>query len=164
MKKTKKIVWNRHSKAFPTHSSPAFGQAIKSIESLAGAVGADACQDAFAMATADYLAEDFGISHGVVPARGSLCIQRLLGKKCQDQYRFCPCKPPGAEHVSLWEKDGDARYYVSEHKRISRTIIEQAAAFARENELEFEIVGGEGSYYPSKCFAIIYWNPKIPRF
>jgi hypothetical protein len=149
---------------FPDHPSPEFAKAIKGIESLAKVAGVDTCRDAFATATADLVVEEFGTRNGVVPARGSVCIQRVLGKKCQDQYRFCPCKPPGAEHASLWARDGEPKYYVTEHYRLDRSRLENAAEFAREHELEFEIVGGTGIHFPSKCFAIVYWNPKIPRF
>lgn len=162
MKQESKIA-NPHSKNFPCHPSPEFEKAVKSLEKLAKVAGVDVCADAYALASSDLWAEDFGNAHRVTLASGRCCIQRLLGKKCRLQYESCECQPPGARHASLWEREGEAKYYVSELSRWDMSIMEKAIEFSRRHELEFEIIGSGGSYYPSKSFSVIYRDPRKSR-
>ena len=154
-----------HPTNYPVHPSPKFEKAINALQELSESAGVSACQDAFAYATAKSLENHFAMTRGVTPAKGPICIQRLLGAECLVRHnKVCACNPPAAQHRSLWEKDGQVRYYVTELYRIDCCTVLEAANFAQNNKLTFEFVGGEGSYYPSKTFAMIYWNPNIPRY
>lgn len=154
-----------HSINYPVHPSPKFAKAIKALQELDKSAGIPACQDAFAHATAESLEKLFAMTHGVVPAKGPICIRRLLGEKCLLRTKkYCACNPPGAQHRSLWEKEGEVRYYVAELYRIDSTTVVEAVQFAQDAKLALEIIGGTGSYYPSKTFAMVYWNPSIPRY
>ena len=154
---------NPHSKNFPTHSVPEFDRAIKALGKLGEAVGPEACADAYAAATSDLWAAHFGAVERATPMKGKLCIQRLLGKKCQERTGYCECAPPASQHASMWERGGVPKYFVSEFHALEIPGLENNLAFAKKHGLDFEIVAKEGSHFPGKCFSIIYWNSEVPR-
>ena len=164
MKQDIKAIQNPHSKNFPTHSAPEFNRAIKALSKLGEAAGVDACADAYAAATSDLWAAHFSEVELVTLMKGNLCIQRLLGKKCQQRTGYCPCTPPANQHASMWEREGEPRYFVSEFYALEISGLENNLAFAKKHGLGLEIVAQKGSHFPGKCFSIIYWNLEIPRW
>jgi hypothetical protein len=118
----------------------------------------------FADSIAQHIEERFAEAFQLKKSSGSLCVQRLLGKRCGKGkiWANCECFPPGTDHASLWLKDGKPALFVSQPYGITANTMQDMQKFAKENGLEFDVGAEMSWWFPSRT-VLVCWRAKGSR-
>ena len=116
----------------------------------------------FATALSERFLKDWKRSQKVTQSSGRPCIQKIRGKKCGVPYRNCECAPPGADHATLWSKDGKPTFYVSQPYGLDMATIEKMNEFCNKHELAYDIDAKGAFYYPSAALMVVFYHPTKP--
>lgn len=109
----------------------------------------------YAQALSSRIESAWAKSHKVKKSSGALCVQRLLGKRCGMPYgKACACRPPGADHPTLWQKDGKPFCYVFHPYGLEIDQVEALSQFCRSHDLEYLIDAGS-FYFPNHTIMVI---------
>ncbi len=98
--------------------------------------------------------KDFTERYHLTPARGRLCFLRLLGKRCS--HGLNGCWPPGSDHVSLWNKDGNPRALISQPYSLESCVLADMVSFAKQHELEFTVSSYPSWHYPGEVLTVVW--------
>ncbi len=100
--------------------------------------------------------------YGLKESQGTVCIDRLNGKMCCSAMNRHLHRFEGADHTSLWNKDGKPVCYVSQPYKEAFERPEHQAALANIEELGYFVrVDFSGSWhYPGKTVLIEIWKDK----
>jgi hypothetical protein len=113
---------------------------------------------AFAEAVSEHRLSVFAEKHGATPWRGHICVCRLWGKRCPSfsyPYEGCP-KIPCADHLSMWNKDGQPWGIVSQpYGPLDGDHIRELVKFCDQHDLEFEIDAFYSWHFPGETLLIL---------
>lgn len=111
------------------------------------------------------IAEDYEASfarvYGITRSKGTWCIQRLLGKRCQmgRMWTSCACRPPADDHPTLWNHQGKPVFWVSQPYGLAGAHVREIVAFCETHGLDFWIDAWPGWHFPGHVLTVIYSRP-----
>ena len=120
------------------------------------------------------LLKDFTERHHLTPARRRPCFLELLGKHCSPGategnkiHGVNGCLPPGSDHVSLWNKDGNPRALISQPYSLESCVLNEMVSFAKQHELEFTVSPYPSWHNPGEVLTVIWtregvWLSELP--
>lgn len=107
---------------------------------------------AFAEATWAGREEAWAARYRLKKSGGHPCIARLLGKRCwyggHGSYDSPPCSPPGADHASLWIRDGKPIAYVFQPYGLTNDTLHELLAFCDRWGLDVNIDTWPAGHFP----------------
>ena len=123
----------------------------------------------FAHCVAHHLENRFGEVFKLKATGGRICIQRLLGKKCNafnwrnpmDGGR-CECVPPGTDHASMWVQGRSPVLFVSQPYGLTARTLQEMHDFAKKYGLEFDVSAEASWWFPSRT-VLVCWRVKESR-
>ena len=107
---------------------------------------------AFAEATATHRLLRYAQKWGLKRSRGTPCVQRLLARRCSEDCE--DHRPPGADHVSFWLRDGKPYSYVFQPYGIGPEQFRDLAAFAERVGLDVSIEALASWHYPGDTVLV----------
>lgn len=133
--------------------------AVRTLRQLVEAEGESAASDACAEATAEKRREDYQRAGGLKQSEGQVCVQRLLGNQCHrysHPYREgdCECDPPGADHQTLWLKDGQPFVYLSQPYPLGLETLRKTVRFCDRFDLDMVISTWPSWHYPGNVLSV----------
>ena len=149
------------SSKFHKNGSLKYKQAVKSIQDLVAAEGADVANRAYAEAIHIAVRDVYQKDRGVTPEKDShVCVNRLKGSKnCPDKYNSsgiakCDLRIPASDHLSEWVKDGETFSIVSQPYGISLASLKEMIKFCEEHQLEPYISADRAWHFPGAALSI----------
>lgn len=135
---------------FINKPSALYSQAVGALSTLIEAEGVDAALRAYAQATWEEHQEQYAKNHGLRPSKGRICLARLLGKRCDfhSDHSGVPCRPPGADHDSLWLKDGKPYTYTSQPYSLTLEEMRALVALCDRHGLEVSVTTWPSWHFP----------------
>lgn len=136
------------------------GRYIKATQALAELVeaeGTDAAVRAYAEATWERKREGWAAKHGLQQTRGRVCLARLLGKRCGGfgrDVKGIPCQPPGADHCSLWLKEGHPEVFVSQPYGLSLKTMRELVALCDCTGLDVLVDTWPAWHFPGRVLMV----------
>jgi hypothetical protein len=100
------------------------------------------------------LAAKWAEARGVTRSRGRLCIHKISGERCGSS--CLGLYPPGADHVSVWNKDGKPYFYVSQPYSMGTEVVAENIEFCREHGLDIDISAWPSWHFPGSVLFITY--------
>jgi hypothetical protein len=97
-------------------------------------------------------------SIGFKQSSGIVCIQRVIGQRC-NHYDMTRCRPPGTDHPRLLLRDGKPHSYVSEPYDLDMETLREMLAFADVNGLTFDLRQERAVHFPGHT-ACVVWRRK----
>lgn len=149
---------------FVDKPSPEFTAVVDALRPL----GEHMAVVAYAEATHDAVKRDWMASRGLKPSTlGHGCIRRLLGKRCTYERADDdgpPCEPPGADHSSLWYRDGKAAVFLTQpYGPLSGSQLAALVSFADRWGLVLLVDTWPAYHYPGRTLAVQLWEPTAYR-
>jgi len=134
---------------------------IKSINKLIEADGLGTVKETYAEAIHLHLKEIWAKNLNLTQSSGRICVQRLLGKKCNDDGHLCV--PPRTDHPSLWLQDGKPYCLISQpYGPLSMSDTEAIGKFCHKHGLTFKIDSWPGWYFPHAVLFITFTLAQAP--
>jgi hypothetical protein len=133
---------------FNKKPSAEFVSAVNELKQLEKMESGDLVHRAFAAVACDERKKKWAESHGLTEAK-TPNIKRLIGK-CSGTPRV-----PGADHSSLWLKDGQPYAYVIQPYELSDSNIKELKGFCDENSLKLNIRAWESWYFPGASLLVV---------
>jgi hypothetical protein len=155
MKKTKKATATK----FLSWRTPETEKAVAALQQVFDKLGAGRAEDTYATALKARFLEEWKRSKKVTQSHGRICVQKIRGKKCALPYSDCECTPPGADHATLWSKDGKPTFYVSQPYELDMATIEKMNEFCKKHELAYDIDGRGAFYNPGAVLMVVFYHP-----
>jgi hypothetical protein len=158
MSRTYDILKHEQYRTFTSHPSKewcAAVQALKEVEAQG-----DEASRVYAAATHVNTLDAWQRREGVTPATGHACLGRLIGRKC-DQYSYyrarreVPCALPGADHITLWLKDGIPEVYVTQPYYLHEDTMGAIAALCERWGLRCTVSTWPAWHFPSGVLSIL---------
>lgn len=133
-----------------------YSRAVKALSLLCMAEGADAALRAYAEATWEEHQKQYAKKYGLKLSNGRICLARLLGKKCDyhSDHSGIPCRPPGADHDSLWLKDGKPYVYVSQPYGLSAREMRELVSMCDRHGLEAYASAWPSWHFPGAVLTV----------
>ena len=105
---------------------------------------------------------EFMKKYGLKESQGSVCINRLNGKRCCGDIWKHLHRYEGADHISLWNRDGKPVCYVSQPYKEAFERPTHQAALAKLEELGYfvKVDHLDTWYYPGRTVRIEIWKDK----
>lgn len=141
----------------PTYFSkatPEQVEMIKSIDNLIKVSDLGTVKETYAHAIHRDLKEIWAKNLNLKQSSGRICVQRLLGKHCNDDGHLCV--PPRTDHPSLWLKNGKPFCLVSQPYGLRMPDIEAIGKFCHHHGLKFEIDSWPGWYFPHAVLFVTF--------
>lgn len=152
------MVMSRRFLHNPTEKQLEALQALRDVVVGAGESGTGAATRVFAEAIHQERQLAWASSRGLKLSGGHACLARLLGKRCAIEYRETtdkiPCLPPGADHCSLWNKDGKPEVFVFQPYGMSYDTIRELTMFCEQWELRFYIDALPSWHFPGGVLTV----------
>ncbi len=135
---------------FVKKPSKLYSQAVEALLALVEAEGADAALRVYAQATWEEYYRQYAEKHGLKLSAGHPCLSRLLGKRCSQKsdYSGVPCYPPGADHDSLWLKDGKPYAYITQPYCLTLNAMRDLVAMCDQYGLDVNIRTWPSWHFP----------------
>ena len=88
---------------------------------------------------------------------GHPCIWRLLGQSCTPATQMDrPCAPPATDHASLWLREGQPAFFLSEPYALHITVLVEIVAFAQKHGLDVAITAAMSPHFPGATVGVKY--------
>jgi len=155
------------SRKFHENGSQKYKHAVKAIQELLAAEGADIATSAYAEAVHAAVRDAYQKENRANPAKDShVCVNRLKGSKnCPDKYNRtgtvkCELRLPASDHLSEWVKDGETFSIVSQPYGISYVALKEMIEFCDQHQLEPFISANRAWHFPGSALSIEYRRSK----
>ena len=147
----------RPNSRFNSNPSPEYEAIVKAFQSFAAKNGLLDAQKAYGEATSLMWKEEFAHAKGWTMSQATPCIQKVLGKRCGlgVSSEGCECHPPGHDHFTMWNKDGEPVAYSFQPYSLDASTLEELCAFSKRNGLNFSITNLGAWYFPGSAFMIL---------
>lgn len=145
------------TRTFNRRASATYRLAVAALEALAEAEGPDAVTRAFAEAVWERRREGWAARHGLKPSGGHPCAARLLGGRQRCRWGCCP--PPGADHVSLWHRNGRPAALVSQPYMLPWRDLAAVVDYCRRWGLEASVTAGASWHFPGETLLLEFRPP-----
>ena len=144
---------------FLSQPTPETEKAVAALQQVFDKLRAHGAQATYATALSDRFLEEWKRSQKVTQSAGKICVQKIRGKKCALPYSQCECKPPGADHATLWSKDGKPIFYVSQPYELDMATIEKMNEFCKKHEFAYDIYAEGAFYNPGAALMVVFYHP-----
>ena len=141
---------------FKRDASKQYLAALAALRALLAAEGEDDVHRVYSDAVHVAYKEQYTKRDGLKESAGALCVQRLLGKQCKVGYqgKRCECRPPGADHMSLWLKDGKPHVYVMQPYGLSYRQLAELYQFCERHGLRADVDAWPGWHFPGSVLHV----------
>lgn len=133
--------------------TPLYEAAVAALQALSEEGGSPT--RAFAEAVAETRQQRFGARHKVKPSGGSATIARLIGKGLSQEDRYL-LRPPGADHDSLWLRDGKPVMFVTQPYELHRDGMREIVAFCDQWNLDVTVDTADSWHFPGWTTLLRY--------
>lgn len=140
--------------------TPEYEAAVEALRRLLEAADANAVERAFAEVIGDHRRERWAKVHGLRQSGGYQLIRRLAGASGCERCAGGDCRPPGADHDSLWNKDGKPAVFVTQPYRLSWDSMVRMVDYCRQHALEADISADRSWHFPGWTVAVEYRRAK----
>lgn len=138
--------------------SQRYADAVTALAALVQAEGPDAATRAYAQATWETRREQWAAKHGgLKQSAGHVCLSRLLGKRrCNEAGpdTLRPCRPPGADHCSLWLKDGVPEVLVSQPYGLGLQTMRELVALCDRCDFDASVDTWPAWHFPGGVLMV----------
>ena len=156
------LLRHEQHESFVDRPTPAFGAVVRALEALPDADRADA-EAAHLKAL-----EAWHRREGLTRSTGHACLGRLIGRQCAQSLtkrtrQAVPCGLPGADHPTLWLKDGIPEVYVTQPSQLDAQHMGQIAALCAGWGLQCTVRTWPAWHFPSTMLLIeVRRTPETP--
>lgn len=126
---------------------------IRAVDAIAALPNTDAQRRAYAEASWRRLCDDWARMNGLKLSQGHACINRLMGKRCTG-WPDRDCRPPMADHCSLWNKNGKPEVYVTQPYPQATSELEQLFGFCKERNLHVTVGTWPSWHFPGAVLTV----------
>jgi hypothetical protein len=150
--------------AFLARPSEQAKSAIAALQVVAHEESYDTASRVSAIVQTDHAFEAFVKRYGLKRANGGQCIQRLTQGRCYGGYphKRCACRPPAADHITLWNKDGKPAIYVSQPYGLSYKDLQETLAFCEAYHLNVLVDTWPSWHFPGHTLSLLYTAKERP--
>ncbi|EEG78368.1 hypothetical protein [Dethiobacter alkaliphilus] len=103
----------------------------------------------FATVTSKERKKAWAEKHGLTESRGATTLKKFLGKDPGRKY------PPGADHKSIWNKDGKPYAYVMQPYSLGWTDLKALVDFCEQHGLDMSMDAQSSWDYPGRTMLIV---------
>jgi formate-dependent nitrite reductase cytochrome c552 subunit len=121
----------------------------------------------FAEACSERMQRAWEKMHRIREAGGHPCFSRLVGKRCGDTVMKSkvgdnrpPCRPPCADHLSMWIRDGKPAVLVSQPYQAYGKDLSDLMSLCVRFDVRC-VISSSSWYYPSGTLLIEMWAPGV---
>ena len=147
-------------------------QYLKTVEMLEGLLGDENNEPVRAYAAAVYekSRNDWVAKNNLRQSGGHSCLNLLVGKRCYLAYDWplgrtknhkhggLSCFPPGADHCSLWLRDGKPAVFVMQPYDLDGDMLFELVNLCRENNFHLEIKTWPAWHFPGAALMVEIWR------
>lgn len=146
------------------HQTPAYREAVRALQAVVAVAGpgVPTATQAFAEAVWEQHKTEYAASRGLTESKTNhACIRRLLGRQCRSggvereaRGDLPPCWPPGADHSSLWNRDGKPVVFVMQPYPMSYATVRELVDFCERWGLQFSVSPWPSWHYPGAVVTL----------
>jgi hypothetical protein len=142
---------------FTDKPNATYMQALTALRKLLDERGLDDVTRVYADATWETARDDYVTFHRLKsPEDAHVCVYRLKGERCPDEFCDSPTCIPGMDHGSEWERDGNTFVIVSQPYRFSYRVVKQTVEFCEANGLAADISTRPSWHFPGAVLTVTY--------
>ncbi len=146
---------------FKVKPSAVYLKTVAEIRKLAQAEGIENAHRAYAEATSEQYRRQYLKEQGLKPTAEHACINRLAGRRCIAGKT--PCHIPGADHVSMWLKDGKPEVYISQPYHLSLKNMRALVELCDKHGLDANVSTRPSWHFPGAVLTIEIRKARMPK-
>jgi hypothetical protein len=137
---------------------------ITDLRQLTAESDVDVVSRVYASAVHAASCQEWAQGLGLRRSTGHPCLGRLRDGRCTEQYAYqygqstkhrIPCRIPGADHDSLWLKNGKPVLYVTQPYHWTWETMQEAVAFGQFWGLAIDVEPWPSWHFPGRVLTIL---------